>query len=229
MSKIKSCLVLGEPCTGKTTSLKNLNPEETFIINVINKGLPFKNKYKKVSEDFKTGNYFVPRDWQGVISALKVINDQRKDIKTIIIDDFHFLMSNEFFSRATETGFGKFVQIGQHIWLILNKILELRDDLFCFIMSHSIIDENGRMKAKTIGKMLDTHMSFEGIFPLVLHSVVQGVGAEKSRYFLQTNTDEKFLARSPMNLFEKYIDNDLDFVKKKIEAYYIDSKDNLQT
>src|SRR5665213_393234 len=98
-------LIIGESGTGKSTSIRNLNPSETFIINVLNKPLPFKGYksfYTKISADAKTGNYYSSDDYQRIEQLIKKVNAERPEIKTLIIDDFQYLMANEFMRRALE-------------------------------------------------------------------------------------------------------------------------------
>jgi len=115
-------LIIGESGTGKSTSIRNLNPEETFIINVLNKPLPFrgyKNQYKMVSADGATGNYYASNKYENIVLVINKINAKRLDIKTLIIDDFQYLMANEFMSRALERGYDKFSEIGKHAYDLL--------------------------------------------------------------------------------------------------------------
>src|SRR6266851_2709948 len=92
-------LIMGESGTGKSTSIRNLNPKETFIINVLNKPLPFKgykSNYTKLSADGLTGNYYSSDDYQAIERLVRKINNDRPEIKNLIIDDFQYLMANEF-------------------------------------------------------------------------------------------------------------------------------------
>ena len=47
--------IMGSSGTGKSTSLRNLDPTKTCIINVSKKPLPFKNA-KQYKEGIKEGN-----------------------------------------------------------------------------------------------------------------------------------------------------------------------------
>jgi hypothetical protein len=212
-------LIIGESGTGKSTSIRNLDPKETFIINVCNKPLPFrgyKNKYKQITtwED-KEGNYYTSNDYTRIIKMLKVIDKDRPEIKNIIIDDFQYIMCAEFMNRVTEKGFDKFSEIGQHAYMIIDLLSTLRDDLNIFVLSHSEANEQGKMKAKTIGKLIDDKVVLEGRFTMVLQTEISELG-----YRFITQGDKNHIAKSPMDMFEdKYIPNDLAYVVEKMNAY----------
>jgi hypothetical protein len=212
-------LIIGESGTGKSTSIRNLDPRETFIINVLNKPLPFKG-YKKcytwVSPDGKTGNYYASDVYDNIQIVIKKINSVRLDIKTLIIDDFQYLMANEFMNRALERGYDKFSEIGKHAHDLLKLLPTLRDDLDVFILTHSESNEQGKMKIKTIGKMLDDKITIEGMYAMVLQTELMN-----GTYNFITQGDARHIAKSPMGMFEeRNIPNDLAFVKQKMTAYY---------
>src|SRR5690348_4871044 len=154
-------IIMGESGTGKSTSMMNLDSKETFVINVLNKPLPFrgyKNKYIRVSADGETGNYYSSTNYSNIELVINKINVKRPDIKTLIIDDFQFLMADEFMTRARERGFDKFSEIGQHAYQLLKLLPTLRDDLDIFVLTHSEENGFGKMKIKTIGKMIDQNV-----------------------------------------------------------------------
>lgn len=212
-------LIIGESGTGKSTSIRNLNPQETFIINVIDKPLPFKgyrNKYKKMSNDWSEGNYFSTDDYAKIIKAVNFISNKRQDIKTIIIDDFQFVMTNEFMRRCTERGFDKFSEIGNHAWSIMNALKLLRDDIDVFILTHSTMDETGKMNIKTIGKLFAEKYGMETAVTTLLQTEIKD-----GKYYFITQGDARHIAKSPMGMFEDInIPNDLAFVKAKMSDYY---------
>jgi hypothetical protein len=210
-------LIIGESGTGKSTSLRNLNPEETYIINILDKPLPFrgyKKHYKASSVENPKGNYFASDDF-GMITKCILAIDKRPEVKNLIIDDFQYVMGNEFMRRALEKGFDKFSDIAQHAWTIIRLLTQTRSDLYCFVLSHSDADSQGRMKAKTIGKMLDDKITLEGMFTTILHTqIVDG------QYKFLTQNNGTHIAKSPMGMFEDdLIDNDLQIVREKMISY----------
>ena len=210
-------LIIGESGTGKSTSIRNLDPNETFLLQVLNKPLPFKdskNKYIPVTKE-QEGNTFCSDNWSQILTVIKKINENEK-IKTLIIDDFQYVMANEFIRRVAEKGYDKFSEIASHAWQIIDAGVHCRNDLNVFFLAHSQTDEYGKSKCKTIGKLLDEKICLEGMFTIVLHSKIVD-----DKYYFQTQTDHSSTAKSPMEMFEdKYIQNDLQFVVDKIEEYY---------
>lgn len=211
-------LILGEPASGKTCSIRNLPPEQTFVINVINKPFPFRGmskNYHSVSADWTSGNYCAAGDFNQIKLAAKYVSNKRPDIKYLVVDDFGTICSDELMDRAMEKGYDRFTEIAQHFFIPLKAFLNLRDDLFCFIMMHVQINERGLAKAKTVGKMVDQYVTPENRFIYIFHArFIDG------KYLFQVHQDEEHLARSPMDMFqEKFIENDLLPIIKIIQDY----------
>lgn len=101
--------ICGESGTGKSTSLRNLNAEETFIISTTGKPLPFrawKKKYTPIKMEGNniSGNYYVSSNWEQIIKILKIINLKMPHIKQVVVDDMQYILSYEFVDRSTEVG-----------------------------------------------------------------------------------------------------------------------------
>jgi len=150
--------IVGPSGSGKTRSLMGLNHEETLIISITGKKIPmkgFSKKYTQLASDGLTGNYYQTKDHAKIIKMLKHVDVKRPDIKNIVIDDYNYLGAFEFFKRASETGFGKFSEIGQHIANPLIEASNMRDNLKIFILNHDeTITEDFKpfRKMKTIGE-----------------------------------------------------------------------------
>ena len=213
-----SVLILGESGSGKSTSIRTLPHEETLIINVIGKSLPFrgsKNKYKKLSPDGLEGNYYASDDHSAIMRIIKLVNEKRKEIKYLVIDDFGYTLTNSFMRRASEVGFKKFTDIGVDAFRVFDSITNLRDDLFCFVMMHTEIDANGKYKPKTIGKMVDQYVVIEGKFTCVFHALII-----EGKYKFLTNNDSLHMARSSLGMYEEaFVDNDLFSISNRIYEY----------
>ncbi len=207
-------VVLGESGTGKSTSLRNLDPNETYIINVLAKPLPFRG-YKSLYNSERK-NIIETYNYKDVEFCLKGINEGRKRVKNIVIDDFSFLMNNEFMQRCHEKGYGKFTDMGANVFSIMDICQNFRDDLYCYILCHTEKDHANMIKPRTVGKMTSDYVGIAERATIVLHTqIVDG------RYSFLTQNDGMHVAKTPMGMFEEvYIDNDLNEVRKVIDEYY---------
>lgn len=215
-----SILILGDSGTGKSTSFRNLDSKSTFIINVLDKPLPFrgyKSKYIPLSPDGLTGNYYETDDHEKISRVINLINNKRTDIKNLIIDDFGFTITNTYMRRAKEPRYDKFIDIGRNTWEIINSLRGLRHNLNCIVTMHVDIDTHGHYKPKTIGKMLDQYNIIEGSFTCIFQSIVIN-----NQYKFVTMNDGQHMAKTPMECFDEvYIDNDMQNILQTIHDYYI--------
>ena len=214
--------IIGPSGEGKSTSIRTLNPEETIIIGVAGKELPFKGASKMYSLEKK--NYVEISTSKEIVDLLKNISDKGAHVKNIVIDDIQYVMGFEFMKRATEIGYTKFSQIGQNMFNILSAARGLRRDLKIFCLGHSEAVEDGgeivSYKLKTIGKMLDNNINLEGLFTICLYTYVED-GKNGAEYYFVTNRHKKRPAKSPMGMFDDtLIANDLKMVSEKIDEYY---------
>jgi len=223
----QAILVIAESGSGKSTSIENLNPKETFIINVANKPLPFrgwKSKYKVWTKEDTSGNMANVSSPAAIQKVVQHLNDKRTDIKNIVIDDFQYMSSFEFFDRSDEKGFEKFTQIGASIARISRMPKDLREDLMVFILTHSeeATDIEGRkkFKAKTIGKMVDEKLTLEGLFSIVLFAKAKKDKEGSMRYIFETQNNGDNTCKSPKDMFKDFeIPNDLQLVRNAILDY----------
>ena len=210
-------LVMGESGSGKTYSIKNLNPDEVGIFLCEKNRLPFKKKfitYKvKNLRGEQNGRDVTVWPAQTIVSKLKNPN-----LKIYIIDDSQYLMANEFFDRAAETGYQKYSDIGVHFRDLIHFVNnDLPDDVVVYFLHHTEIDRNtGKTKAKTIGRMLDEKLTVEGLFDIVLRACVEGTA-----HFFQTQSTGMETTKSPEDMFpDTRIPNDLKYVDDVIREYY---------
>ena len=195
-------LILGESGSGKSTSLRNFEPEDVSIFNVAAKPLPFRKRLPMKS----TADY----------EAIKACIHQSQK-KAFVIDDSQYLMCFQSFARAKETGFGKFTDFALNFYDLVQFVIQgTAPDVLVYFLHHTETDGNtGKVKAKTMGKMLDSQLTLEGLFSIVLMCVTDG----KKHSFL-TQSDGFTTAKSPMEMFPDVIDNDLKMVDQTIREYY---------
>lgn len=136
--------------------------------------------------------------------------------KRYVIDDAQYLMAFELFDKAKQTGYGKFTDIAVHYENLLATIInETPNDCIVYILQHTEETASGKLKAKTVGQMLDNQLTIEGLFTIVLMAFYSN-----KTYKFATQTDGKTPCKSPMDMFEIEIPNDLKFVDQKIREYY---------
>ena len=194
-------LVLGESGSGKSTSLRNFDVEEVGIFNVAGKPLPFRKKLNKKNN----------ATYANILSVLK-----NPGLKKYVIDDSQYLMAFESFDHAKETGYGKFTNMALNFKNLIDFVIKgTPEDVIVYFLHHTEVGENGKLKAKTLGKMLDNQLTVEGLFSIVLLCSVEG-----SEHFFITNSDGSNPAKSPMEMFEMKIPNDLKAVDDAIREYW---------
>lgn len=194
-------LILGESGSGKSCSLRNFKKEELCIYNIAGKPLPFKGQLNVANN---------------VTYTQIKSNMQKGNFKTYVIDDSQYLMAFESFEHAKETGYGKFTNMALNFKDLIDFIIKKTpNDCIVYMLHHTELSENGKLKAKTLGKMLDNQLTVEGLFSIVLLCQVEG-----SEHFFITNSDGTNSAKSPMGMFELKIDNDLKMVDTTIREYY---------
>ena len=200
--------------------IRGLNPKETVIINVAGKDLPFRGWKKlysgKISEG---GNYFESSDANAISEVIKFISQNRTDIKNIIVDDSQYIMSFEFMRRAKESGYNKFTDIGVNISKVMESAKNTRQDLKVYFMWHPEISGDS-FKMKSVGNMVDSYLTLEGLFSVILYTNVSKGTDNKMNYQFVTNYDGKYPAKSPVGMFKDvYIPNDLGLVSELIDNY----------
>lgn len=201
-------LIMGKSGSGKSASLRNFAPDQVDIINVLGKELPFRNKFENI---FVTDNYPM---------VLKAVEKSKK--KAVVIDDAGYLITNEFMKghSAKAAGNSVFVlynDMADHFWTLINEIKNLEDDKkVVYLIMHEDKNDNGDVKPKTIGRLLDEKVCVEGLFTIVLRAEKDG-----DKYVFRTKTTGADVTKTPIGMFEQEtIDNDLAAVDAAIREYY---------
>jgi hypothetical protein len=222
--------IYGESGTGKSTSLRNLDPKTTFIISTTGKPLPFRAWKKKyipfnIDKDTKelSGNYYISSNSEKILKMLKIINTKMPHINVVVIDDMQYILSYEFVDRATEVGYTKFSEIAQHLMEILRYAEQMRDDCTMCFLTHSEnvgTEIDPKYVIKTVGKLLAEKVTLEGLFTYMFCTKVEEGDDGKMQYKLITNNNGQCLAKTPMGMFDDLeIDNDLNEILKVIKEY----------
>lgn len=194
-------MIMGPSGSGKSTSMRNFKPDEVAVLNVAGKPLPFRGKLPS----------YITSDYDVIRRALK-----KASRKAYVIDDAQYLMGFEEMD-SKKNGFEKFNSIGFNFVGLVRFVSEkLPPDVIVYFLQHTELGDDGRMKAKTLGKLIDNHYTLEGLFSIVLMCEV-----DKDKHRFVTNSDGTNTCKSPIGMFEeKEIDNDLKLVDTTIREYW---------
>ena len=214
-------LILGESGTGKTCSLRNLDPAKTLLIQPVRKPLPFRAKgWKEIKSKDDGGNIFVCSEPAKIVAAM---HRARQDV--IVVDDWQYILASIFMKKRDVKGFDKFTEIGGAGFDIAQCASELGPDKRVYILAHTTTDDFGNTRIKTLGKLLDDKIVVEGMFTTVLRTHV-----DAGKYFFLTHNSGHDTVKSPMGMFEAdQIENDLAEVDRTICEYYGISTETKET
>lgn len=208
--------VMGESGSGKTTSMRNLDPKTTFYIDCDKKGLSWKGWKKQYVKD---ENYFTTDSPTNVLQILKAVNNNEKyqHIRTVVIDTINGVMVAEEMRNAKVNGFGKWTDLAQYVWSIFDYCLTMRDDLNVIILAHSITDtdDNGVVftHIRTNGRKLEKIVLESKLTTVLLALCKDG------KYIFKTSADRSSV-KTPMGSFNTdEIDNDIVKVIKALDEF----------
>lgn len=200
-------LIIGKSGSGKSASLRNFQPGEVGIVNVLGKPLPFRNKLQAVQTD----------DYKKVYATIT-----KAKTDCIVIDDSGYLMTNQFMRGHSNTGAGNAIftfynDLGDQFWHLVRYVVEnLPPQRVVYFMMHEDKNDFGDVKPKTIGKMLDEKVCVEGMFTIVLRSMLMN-----GKHVFRTQTDGMDVCKTPIGMFDaNEMDNDLKMVDNAIREYY---------
>lgn len=194
-------LLIGASGTGKSTSLRNFKREEVAVVNVLGKPLPFKSDIKAP----KCNDY---------ATILQAIKNTKK--KTIVIDDANYLITNEFMSKTNVKGFDKYNEMGNNFFNLINGIKNIDGGKTVYLIMHEDTDDNGNIKPKTIGKLLDDKVNIQGMFTICIRTMF-----DNGNYVFRLKTNGQDCVKTPFGMFEnETMDNDLKEFDKVVREYY---------
>lgn len=215
-------LILGKSGAGKSSGIRTLPPEKTFLFNVCGKELPFKGARKLFAPlQNGKGNSVTMDDYDTIHKTIQWLESNRPQTEYIVFDDSQYLLVNEFMRKHSSKGKGNDIfqlynDIGDHFWNLLWQSKFLRLNCTVFFLHHTETTDTGETKAKSIGKMLDEKVDIPGMFTCVFLAKRDG----DKNYFL-TQNDGTHPAKTPAGMFtDLKIDNDLLLVAQTIKKYY---------
>ena len=220
-------MILGSTGSGKSTSIKTLDPKETVIINVLEKELPFKGSRKMYNKENK--NLFGVHKPLEVIQYLENISKSASYVKNVVIDDSTYIMRTEFFDRSKEKGYDKYTDLADHFRKIIATCNSLRSDLNIFMLIHSEpVETDGSIigyKVSTVSKLLDKMYNPVESVSVALYCEPQFNDKGEASYGFYTHKKvvkgAELPCKTPDGMFEEdYIPNDLNLVVEKVKSYY---------
>lgn len=203
MKNMKSVpvLLIGKSGSGKSASLRNFKKEEVAIANVLGKPLPFKSDLDAPKVD----------DYNTILKAI-----QHTDKKVIVIDDANYLITNEFMSKSSVKGYDKYNELANNFFNLINGIKNVEGGKTVYLIMHEDTDDEGNIKPKTIGKLLDEKVNIQGMFTVCIRAMY-----DNGNYIFRLKTNGQDCVKTPIGLFdEEQIENDLKLVDQKIREYY---------
>ena len=200
-------LLIGASGTGKSTSLRNFKKEEIAVVNVLGKPLPFKSDINAPKCD----------DYNIILNSIR-----NTDRKTIVIDDANYLITNEFMNKSSVKGYDKYNDMANNFWNLINGIKNIEGGKTVYLIMHEDTDENGNVKPKTIGKLLDDKCNIQGLFTICIRSMF-----ENGNYIFRLKTNGQDCVKTPFGMFEnETMENDLKEFDKIVREYYeLDKKE----
>ena len=210
-------MLLGQSGTGKTASLRCFNPADVLLIQAVKKPLPFRNAgWAPCTKGNPQGSILVTDIAPTIVGAMT-----RTTKPIIIIDDFQYILANEFMRRVLDQAkgneaFAKYNEIARNAWDILMCAGRLPDTTRVYILAHTQEDESGHVKAKSIGKLLDEKITMEGLLTIVMRTAVIN-----GQYLFSTQNSGLDTVKTPLGMFDDmHIPNDLAAVDAAITSYY---------
>lgn len=212
--------IMGEPGHGKTTSLRNLDPTSTYIIDADQKGLSWRGWKRQYNEENK--NCMKSSDGDKIYRTMDAIDRRAPHIKTLVIDTVNAIMLDDEMRRMKQKNFDKWVDLATSVYNIVRHANELRDDLSVILIFHTvdIRDDDGGYsftRILTSGRKLQK-IKLESKLPILLLAKCRGNNGS-SRYIFETQANNS-TAKSPFGMFENFeIPNDLAHVLEQVRKY----------
>lgn len=195
-------LVVGKSGSGKSTSMRNFKSNEVGIFNVAGKPLPFRGSFEMLANT---------ADVDTIMTVLK-----RNTVNCYVIDDSQYLMAFKLIDKWQEQGYNKYTEIARDFKKLIDTVVkDTSPDTVVYFLHHVEQLDDGSIKAKTCGKMIDNWLTLEGLFSTVIMCV-----ATENKHMFITQSDGTNTCKSPIGMLENPMDNDLKAVDTAIREYY---------
>lgn len=197
--------VLGQPGTGKTSSMRNFKKDEIGYISVTGKELPFPTDIKPVVA--KTAKE---------VSGLIVKSSK----PVIVVDDVNYIFTRQVFGRSQEKDqFQVFRDIGNDFYRLIEAIVSKETDQNIYLFGHIELNDKNLVQLKTAGKTIRDNIAPEGLTNIVLEAV-----NDLGEFVFKVRSDGMGV-KTPIDMFEDdTVPNDLKVVNEAINKYYKRSK-----
>lgn len=207
--------IAGESGSGKTTSLRLLDPASTYIIDADRKGLSWKGWKGQYNKEAK--NYTQTSKAATIKTLLEMISEKAPHIKTIVVDTLNTIMIDDEMNRMKDKGYDKWADLAHSVWELVSGSHLYREDLTVVFMAHTQTERDDAgyswTRIKTSGKKLDK-IVLESKFTTVLIAK-----CKEGKYIFETQSRNS-TAKSPLGLFTEFeIDNDLKKVIESMEEF----------
>jgi len=214
--------IVGFSGSGKSSSMRTLVgsngrfDKDTFLIRVLRKPLPFKNKLKAWDKDKRDGDFIYLENGNQIAQAIKVFSEEYGK-KRIIVDDSTFTMVKFFMDNISDKGWDKFSVLAEQYYNILKTAEATPDDCRVYLVNHLEEGQYGRLLFKTIGKLISEKVDI----PAMMTIILQAERDDQGYWFITNKRTDNDVAKSPFDMFNDVkIQNDLQLVDKTICDYY---------
>ncbi len=226
--------IIAPPGSGKSTSLfpinegdvkiEGLDPKETLLINIAGKPLPVRGASRMYPPDIHPkdgGNYIETSNPETIRKAIKLANEGKK-FKNVVLDDAGYIMGFDVMNKAKTKGYEKWTEIAAEMFQVINDSRTARRDLNVICIFHQEKGDDGKLKIKTAGKLIDNTISLDGLFTFILYATVEkDFATGKVSYKFRTKSDGESTCKTPLGCFkDELIPNDMGLVVRTIDEYY---------
>lgn len=217
--------LMGSISSGKSTSMRNLNPATTLYINYLGKDLPFKGSRKMYNKSPKEGGNIVNSPTGTLVPTLLTLIPELSKFKIGVVDDITYSMTDNFMAKAKQTGYNKFTELAIDFKAIIDAAKASPLDYVILILHNEPVYNGSEIveyKLSSVGKLFDSVLKVEGLFTILLSTEVMTDEQGETVYRFVTNRTGLIAAKSPRGMLPLYMDNDLSEVIKLAEKYYND-------